>query len=162
MVTTSTNLVFAGLAPHPPIIVPHVGRGREKQSQSTVEAMKEFAARFMATSPDLLILLSPHSPRRRNCFGYWPEMELKADLSQFTAPHAKLTLPNDHHLLEQLSQAGKGHGVNFWPINEKVLDHGAMVPLYYLRDAGWWGPTVVLGLSYPIDTQLDPLVKVLS
>jgi MEMO1 family protein len=162
MVTTSTNLVFAGLAPHPPIIIPQVGRGREKESQVTVEAMKKFASRFMATSPDLLVLLSPHSPRRRNSFGYWPGPKLKGDLSQFTAPHAKLTLPNDLPFMKQLSQAGKKQGMALWPIDEKGLDHGAMVPLYYLWDAGWWGPTIVLGLSYPGETHLDALGKALS
>jgi MEMO1 family protein len=31
----------------------------------------------------------------------------------------------------------------------KELDHGALVPLWHLAEAGWRGPTVVMGLNYP-------------
>jgi AmmeMemoRadiSam system protein A len=42
-------------------------------------------------------------------------------------------------------------------IREKTLDHGALVPLWFLAKAGWTGPTVVLSLADGADGRLESL-----
>ena len=52
--------ILAGFAlPHPPLIVPGVGRGQEQAIQPTIDAYREVARRISALSPDVLILSSP-------------------------------------------------------------------------------------------------------
>jgi AmmeMemoRadiSam system protein A len=40
-------------------------------------------------------------------------------------------------------------GVGLQALRGDSLDHGAMVPLWFLQEAGWRGPTVILGLNWP-------------
>jgi AMMECR1 domain-containing protein/aromatic ring-opening dioxygenase LigB subunit len=159
---SEAGIVFAGLVPHPPVVVPEVGRGREQESRDTVGAMQEFARRCMAARPEGLVLISPHSPRRPGAFGYWPGPLLQGDLSKFGAPEAGVTLPVDTQFLHDLCEAASPQALLLWPIRERELDHGALVPLYYLARAGWDGPTAVIGLNYPGEGDLEELGRLLA
>ncbi len=50
------------LAPHPPIIVPEVGRGREREASATLKGMQGLAERLRDKKPEILLVLSPHAP----------------------------------------------------------------------------------------------------
>lgn len=54
-------LSHALMLPHPPMIVPAVGKGSEKQIQKTTDAYRQ-AARFLKDSrPEALVIISPHA-----------------------------------------------------------------------------------------------------
>src|SRR5688500_7993501 len=55
-------LVFSGIAPHPPIMVPEVGRESIPDVQASIEAMAEFTRRLIASEAETVILISPHAP----------------------------------------------------------------------------------------------------
>jgi aromatic ring-opening dioxygenase LigB subunit len=40
-------------------------------------------------------------------------------------------------------------GQETWMIEDAELDHGAVVPLWFLAEAGWNGPTMVVSLCHP-------------
>ena len=54
--------VLAAVAvPHPPLIIPEVGRGEEKRIQHTINAYQQ-AMRFLARfKPDTVVLTTPHT-----------------------------------------------------------------------------------------------------
>ena len=54
-------ILAAFMVPHPPMIVPEVGRGSEKQIKSTIEAYERVADEIAALKPDTIIISSPHS-----------------------------------------------------------------------------------------------------
>ena len=47
--------------PHPPVLLPEVGRGREQQIDATAQAMREAARTAADWNPDVLIVSSPHT-----------------------------------------------------------------------------------------------------
>ena len=51
----------AVMVPHPPLIVPAVGRGEEKKIQATVDAYHQAARQIAAWKPDTVVIISPHS-----------------------------------------------------------------------------------------------------
>lgn len=156
------NIVFAGLAPHPPIIVPEVGGDSLRECESTVEAMKEFARRFMAAKPDSVVIISPHAPRRPRAFGYYDLSVLNGDFSQFGAPEPKIMLHNATECWRTFLHLSEKHGLEMWPFEGGPRDHGVMVPLYYLWRAGWRGDTGVIGLNYPGEGQLEEMGALIS
>lgn len=156
------DFVFAGLAPHPPIVVPEVGRGREEGSRKTIEAFEQFAGRLMETRPEVLVLISPHSPRQPGAFGYWDKELLHGDLAKFNTPEVEISLPNAVDFLELLKPEAEKRDVNLWPVRDGLLDHGVLVPLYYLKKAGWAGPTAILSLNYPGEGQFEDLGNALA
>jgi len=139
---------FSGLLPHPPIVVPAVGRERCTECASTIRACRDFARRLVAARPRRLFLVSPHSPRRSEAFGIWDGATLRGDLARFAAPDAAIELANDVDLARELRARAAASGIATWSIPVAPLDHGAVVPLWFLFEAGWRGPTCVASLPH--------------
>ena len=143
---------FCGLLPHPPIIVPEVGRERLEECRSTERGCRDFAGRMVASRPDRLFLVSPHSPRRGGDFGIWSGERLQGNLARFGAPGSNVDLPNDPMLANTLRAATYAEGLGTWSIpGSEPLDHGAVVPLWFLAQAGWQGPTCIASLPWSDD-----------
>jgi AMMECR1 domain-containing protein/aromatic ring-opening dioxygenase LigB subunit len=150
-------IVFAGLLPHAPILVPGVGRGELAQVEATVSAMRQVSRRALAVSPDTVVLVSPHSPRQPGAFGLWGTPRLRGSLSQFGSPEERVDLPLDGDFVDRLEFEAARRGQRTWRIVDQALDHGAVVPLCYLAAAGWKGKTVVVGLNHRGEGGLDEL-----
>ena len=142
------SIIFAGVAPHPPLLVPEVGGSRIADVAASERALREFSRRLIDTRPDSVVVVSPHSPLDAGVFRARSSATLVGDFSDFYAPGVKLAFQTDLELLEAIKQAGASQGVPVGELRQDYpLDHGAMVPLYYLREAGWSGPVVVFGFT---------------
>ena len=53
-------IIGAILVPHPPIIIPTVGRGQEREVQATIDAYRAAAKQAAAWEPEVLIVTTPH------------------------------------------------------------------------------------------------------
>ncbi len=142
------SIVFAGIAPHPPLLVPDVGRARIERVADSQSAMREFSQRLIETHPETVVVISPHSPFDPHVFTARASAELRGDFREFQAPDVKLAFNNDLQMIEAIKQAASSEGVAFSQLGRDYpLDHGALVPLYYLHEAGWAGPIVVIGFT---------------
>jgi AmmeMemoRadiSam system protein A/AmmeMemoRadiSam system protein B len=143
--------------PHAPILVPDVGGKRAGAAAASQQAMRAAAHCVMEHRPDAVVLISPHSPRRAGAFGIWSDDPLRGSFAQFNAPHAALTLPLDQPLAQAIATEMAARDLQTWAIHHSPLDHGALVPLWFLAEAGWAGPTVVLGLHDPGENGLSDM-----
>ena len=150
-------IVFAGLMPHAPILVPGVGRERLAEARATATAMTAVAEHAVAARPHTVVLISPHSPRRPGAFGLWQTPRLRGSLGSFGSAEDRVDLPLDQALVERLAREAERRGLRTWAIAREPLDHGALVPLCYLAAAKWNGPTVILSLNYPGEGGLEAL-----
>ena len=133
------SVVFSALMCHAPIVLPAVAGSQASRCRNTTRTMREVAWRALASQPERLILVSPHSPRRRGQWGAW-RGRIQGDLGRFGHPAERVDLPGDPWLFEALGLP---------PVSsEQELDHGAVVPLRFLVEAGWSGPTTVLALPW--------------
>jgi aromatic ring-opening dioxygenase LigB subunit len=140
---------FSVLMPHAPVLVPALGDARADFVAGTVQAMREASRRLVDTNPEALVLVSPHSPRQPGRFGIWDGKRLCGTFAAFGAPWERLELPADRQLADAIFQEASARGLAMWKIAGHELDHGAVVPLWFIVEAGWNGPTVVLSLNYP-------------
>ena len=144
----SGRIVFAGIAPHPPLLVPEVGGSRIERVGDSQRALRDFSRRVIRAGPDTVIVISPHSPLDPRVFTARSTPELAGDFREFSAPAVRLTFPNDLEAIEAIKQSAISEGVQLRVLDrEYSLDHGALVPLYYLHEAGWRGQTVVIGFT---------------
>src|SRR5438132_1453086 len=135
------SIVFAGIAPHPPLLVPEVGGDRIEGVKDSQAAMRNFARRLLAAQPETVVVISPHSPLDPHAFTARAGTELLGDFRDFYAPQVRLSFANDLELLDAVERAASASGVTFARLSRDYpLDHGALVPLYYLHEAGWRGP----------------------
>lgn len=137
------ELAYVCFVPHPPIMVPEVGREHIGQVESTIRAMKEVSLRLAETSPDTLLFITPHGPLSRDVFHLAGMSELKGDLGSFGASQVTFGHTNDLELAEAIQKQAlaQGFSVRFtdrWGglgrRRDPELDHGVMAPLYYLRE----------------------------
>lgn len=141
-----TQVAFCGLLPHPPIAIPEVGKHEAASCRATTRACQEFARRLVASRPDRVFLVSPHAPRVEEGFGLWQGTPLNGDLGAFGSSRTAIEVPHDEELTAALERAAEHEGARTWRISPRPLDHGAVVPLYFLVQAGWSGPTAVASL----------------
>lgn len=145
----SDSIVFSALLPHPPIVVPAVGGSRAEGCRATHDACRDLARRMVDQKPDGIVLPSPHAPRRRDAFGLHCGERVTGDLARFGAPDAAVDLPSDPEMASALQREAHREGLSTWTLPEdEPLDHGASVPLFFLAEAGWSGPTCLVGLPW--------------
>jgi MEMO1 family protein len=152
----------AALMPHAPVLVPVVGGKHGNRASASVRAMVAAARRIVAAQPDAVVLISPHTPRRRCAFALWAGGRIRGSLAQFGAPEAAVDLPAAEKLAATITAEARARGVELWPLRSAELDHGAVVPLWHLAEAGWRGPTLVLGLNYPGEPGLVELGEAIA
>lgn len=156
------QIEFAGLMPHAPILVRGVGGESFVHVEGTARAMAIVADHALATEPDTVVVISPHSPRRPGAFGLWHTPRLCGSLGRFGSPQDRVDLPLDRGFTDRLEREAERLGLRTWRIVGEPLDHGALVPLCYLTAAGWEGPTVIVGLNYPGEGGLDELGRAIA
>lgn len=144
---TSGSLVFAGIAPHPPIMVPEVGREAVAEVRGSVEAMREFTERLVESGAETVVVVSPHAPLEAGAFVAYHDARLYGDFANFRAPGTHVEAPLDEEVLNAISRAASEQSYEVVGIRGYDLDHGTAVPLYFLQRNGWRGRVVALGYS---------------
>lgn len=143
-----SSLVFSGIAPHPPIMVPEVGREAIGEVRQSIVAMQELTKRVVANKATTVVLISPHAPLEPYAFVAYQDQELHADFANFRAPNVQLTAPLDQELLNAIAECSSKENYPVVGISDTKLDHGSAVPLYFLQRNGWRGQVVALGYSF--------------
>ena len=145
--TNSSSLVFSGIAPHPPIMVPEVGRESIAGVVDSIDAMAELTRRIIQSGAESVILISPHAPLEADSFVTYAGPEVFGDFSHFNAPDTYFSAEIDEELLTAIKEAAGTGGYEVSSLREHDLDHGTAVPLYFLLRNGWQGKVVTLGYS---------------
>ena len=148
MVNRSSHLVFSGIAPHPPIMVPEVGRESIAGVRRSIEAMAELTEHLIASGAESIVLISPHAPLEMDSFVAYAGPEVYGDFANFRAPETSVSAPVDEELLGAISAAATADGYRVSLLPDSELDHGTAVPLYFLLRNGWHGRVVALGYSF--------------
>lgn len=139
------SVVLGGVCPHPPIMVQEVGQGHEQEVWETRAAMLELARRVKASGTEVLVMITPHGPVFRDGIGIHAFDSLKGNLSRFGAPDVNLEVNIDLPLAREIKTRALDLNVPVVAVDEVAsqrydievgLDHGVIVPLYFLRQAG--------------------------
>ncbi len=137
------KILGAYLLPHPPIIVEEVGQGGEKQAQKTVDGAKELAKEIKDKEPSTIIIITPHGPLFRDAISISIEDKLKGSFINFGRGDVNFEFKNNLQLVEKiLFETGK-EDIVLAPIDKEFaedyrvdldIDHGALVPLYFVNN----------------------------
>ena len=127
-------VVGAIMVPHPPILLPEVGRGEEKKIAASERAYQKAAAFAAALEPDTIVLSSPHAVMYADYFHISPGHSARGDMGQFRAPQLRFQVSYDEAFTAELTRLAEREGFPAGTLGERsaALDHGTMIPLYYL------------------------------
>lgn len=152
------GIVVAIAVPHPPLIVPSVGKGEESAIQSTIDAYRKAARSVAEAKPDVIVLTSPHAPLFRDGFFVSDASEVYGDMGRFRAPQTAIDYPGDPEFADQLSEIVEEAGIPVvresalyacepGSMHEHGVDHATFVPLYFISQEIAGVPVVRIGLS---------------
>lgn len=147
---------YCALLPHPPILVPAVGGRETGKIADTLAAVRRVAQEIVAAQPETVVLMTPHGPVFRDAISIISRKRMAGDLAQFGHPEVSLTFETDMPLINEILSEAQHQGIRIVGIDERVadrlsipleLDHGAVVPLSFIRDAGYQGKIIHLSVG---------------
>jgi len=149
-----TGIISGCIVPHPPLMVPEIGRGQEATISSTIQALEKLAVMLAAQNPQTVIVISPHGRSFSDAMGILTAPSSSGNLSTWGIPGPGLKFTNDIDLVRLIRDEAQQGGIPLHSIGEKryELDHGVMAPFHYLaksiKDAAlvpitfcWLSPT---------------------
>lgn len=142
--------ILAGfMVPHPPLIIPQIGKGQEQTIQDTIGAYRNAALEIAALKPETIVLLSPHQTMYADYFHISPGRNATGDFRQFQAGQVRLKVSYDTEYVKILEQVAASRDLPAGTLGErdKKLDHGTMVPLWFVDQQYAEYQLVRIGLS---------------
>ena len=142
--------ILAGfMLPHPPLIIPDIGRGKEQEIQNTIDAYHKATQELAALRPETILLLSPHQTMYADYFHISPGRSARGDFGQFGAKQVCMEVSYDTEFVTYLGGIAGSHNLHAGTLGEreKKLDHGTMVPLWFVNQYYTEYRLVRIGLS---------------
>lgn len=154
-------LNFVAITPHPPIIIPEIGGKDSKRCISTIKAMEKLADKLAEVQPDTIIVISPHALIHADRFAVYANPKFRGDFGNFGAPEITFNYNGDPYLASAIVKKSDETGIRSFmfgnPDSDSFeLDHGEMVPLYFLRKKIIKG-TKILPIAYSMLDRLQHL-----
>jgi aromatic ring-opening dioxygenase LigB subunit len=163
--------LWTALMPHPPVIVPEVGHGREKEAELTLQGIERLRTTLKRlhehSLPDWLLLLSPHAPHIPGALFVNTAHRLHGTLARFGAPGVQIASAAPQEALQELTALLQSSAI---PVAHGSLenisqDHAAIVPLYLLSQVfpgGKLPPVLLANPSGLMPEQALTLGKILG
>ena len=130
--------IIAGyMLPHPPLIVPEIGRGEEEVVRETIRSYEKAAADLCSLRPETIVITSPHSVMYSDYFHISPGQAAKGDFANFRAPQLRFSVSYDTEIVQRIGEIADSVSFPAGTLGERdrKLDHGTLVPLYFILKA---------------------------
>ena len=139
------------MVPHPPVIIPEIGKGEERKIDKTIKAYETVAKEIVQLKPEAIVIISSHIEMYTDYFHIAPGDGATGDFAEFGAPEVKFGVQYDTELRDTLCVFCEEYNIKAGTLGQRIkgLDHGSMVPLYFLqKEYGEKLPKIVrIGIS---------------
>lgn len=127
------SLVFTAITPHPPLLIPNVGKEALTQLEKTREALAHLEEDLYLSRPDSIVIISPHGHLLAEAFTMNISADFTNDFKEFGDLTTSVSYQGDIGLSAHIREESKKHSeLPLVLLSEKVVDHGTIVPLLYL------------------------------
>jgi len=148
-ILATMSILAAVAVPHPPLIFPEVGAGKEQVIQKTIDSYRD-AMKFVASfEPDTIIVTTPHSELYTDYFHISGGNGADGNFQQFGAPQVKIHVDYDNEFVGKLEELCTERNFSCGTKGEinPQLDHGTLIPLRFLNEVWPKYKVVRIGLS---------------
>lgn len=124
-------IAFAAVVPHPPLLIPTIGKDNLQKLNKTVKAFDILEEALNEAKVDTIVVISPHGEISQDNFIINTNESYVANFQDFGDFSTRLSFKSDLQFINTL----KSQNEITLPIQltyHENLDHGAAVPLYYL------------------------------
>lgn len=161
------SIVAAYMVPHPPLIIPEIGNGKEMGISSTIDSYKKITKEILEINPDTIVIASPHVVSYADYIHISPGKEAVGDFREFGNRELEIKATYDTEFVEKLCDIVEKNNFMAGTLGErdKKLDHATMIPLYFIeKESGMPVKPMIVrigisGLSYPEHYKLGMYIK---
>lgn len=127
------SLVFSAIVPHPPILIPRIGKDNISRLKKTISAYAKLKTELEKKQATVLIIISPHGPQAHDFFILNYSLGYQSDFGEFSDLSTKQKWKSEMVLSYRI-RAALETKMPFQMISEAKLDYGISVPLFMLLE----------------------------
>lgn len=130
------------LMPHPPIIIPEIGKGEEEKIHNTIISLNKIGEEIKAKAPSTIIVVTPHGTMFRDAIALAYEDKISGNLEKFRAPRISMDFQINRALTSKIYEKAVENDISVVMASDNLLnrynaevalDHGTIVPLYFIN-----------------------------
>jgi len=125
-------LTFAAITPHPPILIPSIGKENLKRMKRTEDAMAELEKKIFESGAETIITISPHGQILPDAFTINLNPEYEINLEEFGDFGTKTKYKTNTRLAYKIKEMAEGRNIPVILSSNQFLDHGSAIPLFAL------------------------------
>jgi len=129
------SLVSAALVPHPPLIIPSIGREHVRLLEKTAAAFARIDMDFAAAKPETLLVISPHLAVMPDTFTVNHASRYVTHFLEFGDFSVPREFSADSLLIERIRHQAHARRSRLITVSDAHLDYGSGVPLTLLSSA---------------------------
>ncbi len=127
------TLVLGALVPHPPLLIPNIGKSNRDLLKATILAYQKIADKLVEKKVDTIFIISPHAVTNPEVFTINLSPALSSDFKDFGDFSTKKTWAVDIGLAYKIRESLET-SAPLQMISSENLDHGSSVPLTLLTE----------------------------
>jgi MEMO1 family protein len=126
-------IVFSAITPHPPVIIPQIGKENLERLKPTIAAFAKLKTELEEKKPDTIIIISPHGQLFEDVFAINQCPEYTANFENFGDFATKGKWSGDIGLVHRIREKFETT-LPLQLISDSSLDHGTSVPLFMMTE----------------------------
>lgn len=125
-------IVFAGIVPHSPLLIPSIGKEHREKLDQTLKAFEAVEQALYLSKPDTILMISPHASLYPDAFSGNVASSFKGSLKEFGDHSTSLEAKVDFLILDHIHRLMREENMPFTLTSSEELDYGFTVPLLML------------------------------
>lgn len=127
-------LVFAGLTPNSPLLLPQVNKDKLHLLEETTTAMKELADDLYAAHPDVILVISEHPTVYEDAFSVSLSDPYRFDMAEFGILSIEHIFRPDIRFIDHLQRTMRRSDISVTLSTDEALHYATAVPLMLLTE----------------------------
>ncbi len=127
-------IVFAATTPHPPLLIPGIGKDKVSHVEKTKAALVRLEQDLYVTKPTLIVVITPHGSLFSEAFSLNAHTNFVSSFQEFGDLVTKKTWKGSPTVAAKISHHAKEVKLPLQSVSQEQLDHGAAVPLFFLAE----------------------------
>ena len=125
-------IVFAGIVPHSPLLVPSIGKEHREKLACTIAAIQEIEQALYLMKPDTICIIAPHGARYPDAFSINLAAKYTGDFKTFGDFSTTVTAKSDFLAIDHIQRKLREENVPFTLTSNESLDYGYSIPILLL------------------------------
>lgn len=126
-------IVFAGITPHPPVLLPEIGKDNAEKIEQTKNGFKKIEQDLYIAQPESIVIISPYGQILDDAFNINLSPEYKVDFTDFGDFGLEMSFKSDYKAIQEIRASDEmNKNIPIVLTSSEKIDHGFGIPLHFL------------------------------